>query len=110
MQDNGESDTAALLRRQTRIRRRFIFALAVAAAFGVGCLLADFDNRAVNGLVRVGTIVALVLLYEEIRLGRGLARLERQLQIGLRGVGYVEGYVDGIQRRPPDDGRHLRSV
>jgi hypothetical protein len=112
MPDTGEPSTRdTRLHRQARNRRRYICTIAVAAAFGLGYLVADFEHTTVNGFMRVGSSVALVLLFEEIRLGRGLARIERQLESRLKEAIYAEGYVDGLQRRPPDDGeRHLRSV
>ena len=66
-----------------------------------------------RGVLLTGLAVAsmgLIMLIVELRLGRRLDHLGRRLEAG-RLEEYVEGYVDGVHRRPPTDrGPALRSV
>jgi hypothetical protein len=99
-----------------------------AAAFATGFIVAETlrDVAVLSFLARAGVSVAAVVLFvavAEIRLSRQMVRadvghaqqlaaLERRLDSRLHEAEYAEGYVDGLQRRPPGEGsaRRLHSV
>lgn len=105
-----------------------IAAATAATAFAAGYIVSEIatDAEVLTWLARAGASVAAVTLYSsiiEIRLARQLARaaglthqrlaaIERRVSSRLSRAEFAEGYVRGLQRRPPDDGdgRHLRSV
>lgn len=108
--------------------RRQLVRIALAAgasAFALGFLASDVaDGAVLDWLPRLAFAVASVVLFmwvTEVRTARQLARLEQgliahldaiehRLDERLRETTYAEGYVDGIQRIMPEQGRHLRSV
>lgn len=100
--------------------------MTIAAAAGAGgYLIADIENTDMRPwLPRTLVIVATVAFLQwvsEVRLARQVAReaasvrqdlalIIQRLEQRLATAEVAEAYVDGLQRRIPQEGRHLHSV